>query len=71
MLAAFLEGNATANESKTVLCALADDAELRELFHISQHVDIDMGLQPNAADYIPMTAIAAWNAKSLFLINLI
>lgn len=59
MLAAFLEGNATANESKTVLCALADDAELRELLHISQQVDIDMGLQPNAADYIPMTAMAA------------
>lgn len=59
MLAAFLEGNATANESKSVLCALADDAELRELLHISQQVDIDMGLQPNAADYIPMTAMAA------------
>lgn len=59
VLAAFLEGNATANESKSVLCALADDAELRELLHISQQVDIDMGLQPKVADYIPMMAMAA------------
>lgn len=59
VLAAFLDGNATAQESKAVLAALAGDAELRELLHISQSVDAELGLKQDECDFIPMTALAA------------
>lgn len=59
VLAAFLDGNATAQESREILDALAGDAELRELLHISQSVDAELGLNPDECDFIPMTALAA------------
>lgn len=59
VLAAFLDGNATAQESKEILNALAEDAELRELLHISQSVDAELGLIPQDCEFIPMTAMAA------------
>jgi len=59
VLAAFLDGNATAQESKEIFNALAEDAELRELLHISQSVDAEFGLIPQDCEYIPMTAMAA------------
>ena len=59
MLAAFLDGNATAQESKEILHALPEDAELRELLHISQSVDEELGLMPRECELIPMTAMAA------------
>lgn len=59
VLAAFLDGNATAQESKEILNALADDAELRELLYISQSVDAELGLIPQECEFIPMTAMAA------------
>lgn len=59
LLAAYLDGNATAQESEAVLEALATDAELRELLHISQSVDIDLGLYHKECEIIPMAAIAA------------
>lgn len=59
MLAAYLDGNATEQESQMVLDALAKDAELRELMRISQSVDMDLGLQQRECEIIPMTAIAA------------
>ena len=59
VIAAFLDGNATATESQEILAALADDAELRELLHISQLVDAELGGIDNCCDYIPMTAMAA------------
>lgn len=59
VLAAFLDGNATAQESKAILGALSDDAELRELLHISQSVDTELGLMPHDCEFIPMTAMAA------------
>ncbi len=59
VLAAFLDGNATAQESKKILNALFEDAELRELFHISQSVDAELGLTPQECEFIPMTAMAA------------
>ena len=59
VIAAFLDGNATATESQEILAALADDAELRELLHISQLVDAELGASDNSCDYIPMTAMAA------------
>lgn len=59
VLAAFLEGNATAQESKEILGALAEDAELREMLHISQSVDVELGLIPQDCEFIPMTALVA------------
>ena len=59
VLAAFLDGNATVQESKEILGALSDDAELRELLHISQSVDAELGLMPQDCEFIPMTAMAA------------
>lgn len=59
LLAAYLDGNATASESQEILDALSTDAELRELLHISQAVDEDLGLPPKECELIPMTAMAA------------
>ena len=59
VLAAFLDGNATAQESKEIINALTEDAELRELMHISQSVDAELGLKPDECDILPMTAMAA------------
>lgn len=59
VLAAFLDGNATAQESKEILGALSEDAELRELMHISQSVDAELGVIPQDCEFIPMTAMAA------------
>ena len=59
VLAAFLDSNATAQESKEIFEALAEDAELRELMHISQSVDAELGLTPQGCEFIPMTAMAA------------
>ena len=59
LLAAYLDGSATEQESQMVLDALAEDAELRELMRISQSVDIDLGIQHKECEIIPMTAMAA------------
>lgn len=59
VLAAFLDGNATAQESKEIINALTEDAELRELMHISQSVDAELGIIPQECEFIPMTAMAA------------
>ncbi len=59
VLAAFLDGNATAEESQAILAALSDDAEMRELLRISQSVDTELGHEINECEYIPMTAMAA------------
>lgn len=59
VLAAFLDGNATAQESKEIINALTEDAELRELMHISQSVDAELGIIPQDCEFLPMTAMAA------------
>ena len=59
VLAAFLDGNATAQESNEILDALVEDAELRELLHISQSVDTELRVIPQECEFIPMTAMAA------------
>lgn len=59
VIAAFLDGNATAKESQEILASLPEDTELRELLHISQMVDAELGNIDNGCDYIPMTAMAA------------
>lgn len=59
VLAAFLDGNATAQESQEILRSFSEDAELRELLHISQSVDAEMGLKSEEIELIPMTSMAA------------
>lgn len=59
VLAAFLDGNATAQESERVLGSLSEDAELRELLRISQSIDAELGMMPQECEYLPMTALAA------------
>lgn len=63
VLAAFLDGNATAAECHEILDALATDDSLREFMHISRAVDADLGLVPCDMEYIPMTACAAASAE--------
>ena len=60
VLAAYLDGNATASEIHSILDAMIEDAELRELMHISQCVDADLEMDgDNDLEIIPMTAMAA------------
>lgn len=59
VLAAFLDGNATAEESQCILDALVDDAGLREILRVSHLVDADLGLFPDECECLPMTAMAA------------
>lgn len=59
VLAAFLDGNATVQESKEIINALTEDAELRELLHISQSVDAELDMAAQECEFIPMTAMAA------------
>lgn len=59
VLAAFLDGNATAQESRYVMQSLAEDAELRELLRISRSVDTELGMDASGIEYLPMTALAA------------
>lgn len=58
VLAAYLDGNATAKESRAILGALMDDAELGKLLSLSQAVDEDLGLISDL-EILPMTAMAA------------
>lgn len=59
VIAAFIDGNATAAESHEILDSLIDDAKLRELMHISQAVDLELGLSDEEINFIPITAMAA------------
>lgn len=59
VLAAFLDGNASEQESKEIITTLAEDAGLRELMHISQSVDAELGMTSQECEFIPMTAMAA------------
>lgn len=59
LLAAFIDGNASAQECREILETLPYDAELRELLHISQSVDAELSLIPQECEHIPMTAMAA------------
>lgn len=59
VIAAYLDGNATAAESQAILDALSEDAELRELLRISQSVDAELGMNSSEMKTIPMMALAA------------
>jgi hypothetical protein len=59
ILAAFLDGKATAQESQDILASLVQDDELRELLRVSQAVDAELGHVNNEIDCLPMSAMAA------------
>lgn len=59
VVAAFLDGNATAQENREILGVLPSDAGLRELLHISQCVDMELGFESAECEYIPMVSLAA------------
>lgn len=59
VLAAFLDGNATAQENEEIICALSKDAQIRELLQISQSIDAELHPMSHECEIIPMTAMAA------------
>lgn len=59
VLAAFLDGNASAEECQDIIDALSVDAGLRELLHVSQLVDQETSFTSFECDFLPMTAMAA------------
>lgn len=59
LIAAFLDGKATAQESREIFDSLSKDAGLRELLRISQEVDEELSLEESACEFIPMAAMAA------------
>lgn len=64
VLAAYLDANATDAECINILDALSDDAELREVIHISQLVDNDLAASSTDNEFLPMTAMAASCSES-------
>lgn len=64
VLAVFLDGNATAQESNDIINMLSEDAELRELLHISQSVDTELGCLPLINDTLPLKAMVATSSES-------
>ena len=58
VLAAYMDGNATAHETQAILDAIAEDAEVSELMRISQCVDAELGMVCEEMELLPMTAMA-------------
>lgn len=66
LLAAYMDGNTTMEETQRVLDAAAEDAELRELMELSMQVDedlegYDLCIKPSASRPLPMLERAARN----------
>lgn len=59
LIAAYLDGNATAAECLQVLQAMEHDAQLRERLRISLTVDAEMGLLLQHSHHLPTMAMAA------------
>ena len=59
LLAAYLDGNVTAEEFQFVTEALKTDKELQELVAISKAVDEELGIIPEEMEILPMEAMAA------------
>lgn len=58
-LAAYIDGNATSEESWAILDALTNDSELQEIMRISQEVDADLGLSLDDVEVFEASALAA------------
>lgn len=59
LLASYLDGNTSANETGYVLDAMACDSRLQEFMEIAHDIDIDLNI--NRPDILPMAAMAANN----------
>lgn len=59
MVATFLDGNATAEETQMILNTLPHSVELQEIIRIAIDVDRDLSLGFNVADMLPVSAYAA------------
>lgn len=59
LLAAFLDGNTSADDTLRILEAARHDEELREIIRISGEVDDDLVNMRPVATHLPMTAMAA------------
>ncbi len=59
LLAAYLEGNTTGEESRMVLSAIEMDADLREMVRMSQAIDDELDMCAIDTSFRPMTAMAA------------
>lgn len=59
LIAAYLDGNATAEECLLILQAMEYDAQLRERLRVSLTVDAEMGLLLQQSHHLPTMAMAA------------
>ena len=59
LIAAYLDGNATAAECLQILQAMEHDAQLRERLRVSLTVDAEMGLLLQHSHHLPTMAMAA------------
>ena len=59
LIAAYLDGNATAAECLLILQAMEHDAQLRERLRVSLTVDAEMGLLLQQSHHLPTMAMAA------------
>ena len=59
LIAAYLDGNATAEECLLILQAMEHDAQLRERLRVSLTVDAEMGLLLQQSHHLPPMAMAA------------
>lgn len=59
LIASYLDGNTTAEETLSVLKRIAVDEELRELIEISKEVDLELGMSESRFDILPLESIAA------------
>ena len=59
LIAAYLDGNATAEECLLILQAMEHDAQLRERLRVSLTVDAEMGLLLQQSHQLPTMAMAA------------
>lgn len=59
LIAAYLDGNATAEECLLILQAMEHDAQLRERLRVSLTVDAEMGLLLQRSYQLPTAAMAA------------
>ena len=66
VIAAFLDGQSSTQETLGILESLSVDSELRELLRISQVVDAELGLNIEDCEFLPMTAmVASFNEDAL------
>lgn len=65
-LAAFIDGNATSEESLDILQGMATDEELREILRIAGEVDADLGICHDDVEIFDVAALAALCEESNF-----